>query len=235
MQTQPTFQGGKLSYLDVSAYPSNVYVGLSGPYSTKEKMVEQAILDCAKNVLIKDAIALDSTLVLQWNSSVGLKSFASDQMAYYDDTALRATIDALQILEIHFDQDAGAVVIARNNLEKEEKRVYTTKLDSNGKPQWLATYPKISGYRFGIGSSRPYYYLNKTLEAADFMAAQNLLDLNTEHAFSIEKVQTNNDAMERALYQAQRGLLQGFSILARYYDETTDTYWSLASCYEERP
>lgn len=229
----PISQEGKLSHLDVSAYPSNVYVGLSGPYSTKEIMVEQAIINCARNVLIKDAIALDSALVLQWSSFRGLQSFASDEKAYYDDSKLAETINALEILDIHFDPDAGAVVIARNNLEDSEKRAYTTLMDSNGKPEWLSKYPKVSGYRFGIGSTKPYYFLNKTLETADFLAAQNLLDLNTEHAFSIEKVQTVGDMMERSLYQAQKGLLQGFSILARFYDEATDTYWSLASCKEE--
>jgi hypothetical protein len=70
------------------------------------------------------------------------------------------------------------------------------------------------------------------LEAADFAAAQNLLDLKTDHALSVEKVSTHDEVMQRDLYQAQRGLLSGFTILARYYDKETQTYWSLASCYE---
>jgi hypothetical protein len=70
------------------------------------------------------------------------------------------------------------------------------------------------------------------LEAADFAAAQNLLDLKTEHAYSIENVTTENGQMKRSLYQAQRGLLQGVTIIAYYYEKKTDTYWSLAACLE---
>jgi hypothetical protein len=45
-------EGGSdvLASLDVSKYPGNVYVGISGPYSTKERMVEEAILSAAKSI-----------------------------------------------------------------------------------------------------------------------------------------------------------------------------------------
>lgn len=40
-------------------------------------------------------------------------------------------------------------------------------------------------------------------------------------------------SMDRALYQVQRGLLQGFTIVGRYYDKERDTHWSLASIAEK--
>ena len=221
--------------LDVSQYDSNVYVGLSGPYSSQERMLEMAIGNCAKNILLKEAIALDSRLVMQWSSQAGLLSFAKDAKAYYDDTRLSQTISNLEILTVAFDEKAGAVVIARNTAEKGKKRVYHSTYTHGGKPTWMYTYPSLEGYCFGIGSSKSHYFFNDSLEAADFEAAQNLLDLKTEHSFLKSLVTSQSgttESMENALYQAQRGLLEGFSILARFYDPETDTYWSLA-CSKE--
>lgn len=227
-------EGGSdvLASLDVSKYPGNVYVGISGPYSTKERMVEEAILSAAKSIHLNQAIALDSRLVTSYHSSVGLTSFAVDESAYFDDTAIAQTIEALKVLSVQFDEQAGAVVMVAYPEQKEQKRIYQSIYDDQGRPTWLKTYPKVEGYRFGIGSAKRYYFLNDSLEAADFAAAQNLLDLKTDHALSVEKVSTHDEVMQRDLYQAQRGLLSGFTILARYYDKETQTYWSLASCYE---
>ena len=228
----PSAEEDALSRLDVSKYPSNVYVGLSGPYSTQERMVSEAILSAARSIHIKQALALDSRLVTSYRSDKGLQSFAKDEAAFFDDTAMAETINQLEILEVHFDPEAGAVVIVKNRQEDGEDRIYESEYNKEGKPTWLAVYPKRDGYRFGIGSAKRHYFLNNSLEAADFAAAQNLLDLKTEHAYSIENVTTKNELMERSLYQAQRGLLKGFTIIARYYEKETDTYWSLAASLE---
>ncbi|MEA4861165.1 MAG: hypothetical protein VB127_11815 [Sphaerochaeta sp.] len=225
-------QKDALAYLDVSSHPSNVYVGLSGPYSTQERMVEEAILSAAKSIQLKKALALDSRLVTSYQSDKGLLSFASDEAAFYDDTTMAETIRSLDVLSVHFDPEAGAIVIVQDPRESGKKRVYQSSYTDEGKPTWITTYPKVEGYQFGVGSAKRHYFLNDSLEAADFAAAQNLLDLKTEHAFSVEKVTTANQQMESHLYQAQRGLLKGFTIIARYYDRASQTYWSLA-CADE--
>lgn len=221
-----------LASLDVSAFPANVYVGISGPYSTQERMVSEAILAAAKSIHLKEALALDSRLVTSYHSGEGLKSFAKEEAAFYDDSSMAKTISQLEVLDIQFNPEAGAVVVVKNNQEEETKRIYESEYNQAGKPTWLNVYPKVDGYRFGVGSAKRHYFLNNSLEAADFSAAQNLLDLKTEHAYSVENVTTKNELMERSLYQAQRGLLKGFTIIARYYEKETDTYWSLAACLE---
>jgi hypothetical protein len=225
----PALQKKQLSALDVSSYGQNVYVGLSGPYSTEKEMVTQAITNCARNILLGEALALDSRIVSQWGTGKKVQSFASDDHAYFDDTELAATIERLVIISIAFDDKAGAIVIARDPSKKGGSRPYQSIYDQKGKPTWIDTYPEVSGYLFGVGSSRPYYFLNDSLEAADFSAAQNLLDLQSEYTFSKSVVDVYNDTLDRALYQNSRALLQGFSIVSRYYDKETDTYWSLAS------
>jgi len=223
---------GALANLDISGYPSNVYVGVSGPYSNKERMVEAAIMAAAKSIHLKAALAMDSRLVTASHSHAGLQSFATEEKAYWDDTDLAQTIEQLKIISIAFDGEAGAVVVAEYPSETPRRRVYQSEYDSEGKPTWLTVLPHLDGYRFGVGTTGRYSLLNRSLEAADFAAAQNLLDLHSEHVFSIEKVSTYNDLMERVLYQAQRGLLRGFTIVDRYYDAETKSYWSLASCLE---
>ena len=224
-----------LSLLDLSSYPANVYVGISGPYSTQERMVEQAILACAKTVLLERALSMDNTLVMQSNSNKGLLSFAQKENAYYNDTSLKEVVEALEVLSITFDDHAGSVVLARYPDSFYSERIYKATSGCDGKPDWLDTLPKVDGYRFGIGCSKAYYFLNDSLEASDFSAAQNLLDFNTEHVFS-KSLNTTRDgsvsSMDFVLYQAQRGLLLGFTIVDRYYDKESDTYWSLASITE---
>ncbi len=223
---------GALANLDISGYPSNVYVGISGPYSTQERMVEVAIMAAAKSIHLKAALALDSRLVTASHSDLGLRSFASKEHAYWDDRDLARTIERLRIISIAFDREAGAVVVVEYPDEEAERRVYHSQYDSDGRPTWMHVLPEVAGHRFGVGTTGRYSLLNRSLEAADFAAAQNLLDLKSEHVFSIEKVSTYNDLMERVLYQAQRGLLRGFTIVDRYYDAESKSYWSLASCYE---
>lgn len=226
---------GPLSLLDITQYPSNVYVGLSGPYSTKEKMVEVALMSCAKGILLEEALALDSRFVMREDSDKGLTSFALKEHAYYDDTSLAKVIEELTIISITFEKDAGAIVCAEYGKKEKNSRALKVTLDSFGKPTWLKNYPTKEGYLFGVGNSKSYYYLNDSLEASDFAAAQNILDLYSEHLFSTS-IETNRvgseNSMDRAVYQAQRGLLQGFRIVDRYYDKEEDTYWSLASIRE---
>lgn len=223
---------GTLAALDLTGYPTNVYVGISGPYSTQERMVQEAIMAAARSIHLSHALALDSRLVTSAGSGDGLRSFATKEGAFWDDTSLAQTIEALKPIAVFFERDAGAIVVVEDPREMADQRVYRSEYGPDGKPLWLRTLPRIPGYRFGVGSALRYSLLNRSLEAADFASAHNLLDLHAEHVFSIEKVSTYNDVMERVLYQAQRGLLRGFTIVDRYYDADTKTYWSLASCYE---
>jgi len=224
-----------LSLLNLNSHPANVYVGISGPYSTQERMVEAAILACAKNILLERALAMDNTLVMQGSSTQGLLSFAQKENAYYDDNSLKEIIQALEVLSVTFDEHAGSIVLARYPDSFHAKRNYKVTFDPDGKPDWLVQLPQVDGYRFGIGCSKSYYFLNDSLEASDFSAAQNLLDFNTEHVFSKSLSITRDgsvSSMDNVLYQAQRGLLLGFTIVDRYYEKESDTYWSLASIIE---
>lgn len=202
--------------LDLSDHPANVYVGISGPYSAKERMVEEAILSCAKSILLERALALESTSVMQSSATEGLLVFAQKEKASYDD-------------------EAGSVVVARYLAHPPTRRSYVASSGPEGRPLWLGSLPDADGYRFGIGSSKAHYFLNDTLEASDFAAVQNILDLYTEHAYSkgINTLREGDlSSMKDTLFQTQRGLFRGFTIVDRYYDTESDTYWSLASITE---
>lgn len=218
---------------DINVYPSNVVIGVSGPYSTKERMVEEAILGCARLVALSEALAVDNRVVTQWDSKKGLRSFATEGNAYFDDSSLAEIIGRLVILEIIFDKEAVAVVVACDGTHKPDDRPYVGSLGPDGKPQWLTNIPKSEAYRFGVGSSGSYRFLNDSLEAADFEAAQNLLDRHADQLYAkgfTKTVQNQTETrMETGIYQASKALLQGFMVVSRYHDQETNTYWSLVA------
>lgn len=225
--------GDALAILDMSRYPTNVFIGISGPYSNQERMVQEGILSCARLIALSEAIAVDNRIVTQWDSKKGLRSFATEESAHYDDSTLATIINRLEVVSVSFDRDAGAIVVVRDLLLDAEPRPTTGGYGSDGKPLWIRELPENDVFRFGLGMSGPYRFLNDSLEAADFVAAQNLLDRKTDHLYSkgYTKVISGQDdeVMETGIYQASMGLLKGFMVVARYYDAGTGTYWSLAA------
>jgi hypothetical protein len=216
----------------MARYERNVYVGLSGPYSDKEQMVRAAIVDCARTILLEQAVALDSRIIGQWDSERGDMVFASDAHAYYDDTLLASVIDRLDILSVRFDREKGAVVAARDPQQEAGARPWVPVYGPDGRPSWLDSYPVEEGYRFGLGSSPAYRFVNDSVEAADFLAAQDLLDRYQDNLFAASATEVEDAKLQQTVYQHARSLLQGFSIVSRYHDRTSDTYWSLAAVEE---
>lgn len=229
----PSPMSDVLAMLDTSGYPSNVFIGLSGPYSTQEKMVQEGILSCARLIALSEAIAVDNRIVTQWDSKKGLRSFATEGNAYYDDSTIAGIVNRLEVVSVSFDRDAGAIVVAQDLTLEAQSRPPTGGYGSDSKPLWLREIPENDGYRFGVGISGPYQFLNDSLEAADFAAAQDLLDRNTDQLYSkgYTKVTSdrNGEVMETGMYQASKGILEGFMVVARYFDIETGTYWSLAA------
>ncbi len=164
------------SLIDVAPYPTDYFVGISGPYSSQETMVKEAIISCARQVALNEIIEIDSRIVTQWDSNKGLLSFATEEKAYYDETTLAPIIERLEILSITFDASAGAIVVAQDPQKKGIERPQVMGLGKKGEPLWITTFPEHEGYYFGVGTSGPYRFLNYSLEAADFTAAQDLLN-----------------------------------------------------------
>jgi len=222
-------EGAVLAMLDMSGQPADVFVGISGPYSTKERMVQEAILSCARLIALSEAVALDNRLVTQWNSDKGLRSFATESNAYYDGSRLVDIVNRLEVLTVSFDENAGAIVTARDRTHESGKRPEVGGYGADGRPAWTKEHPQVAGFRFGVGTSGIYRYLNDSLEAADFAAAQDLLDRYTDQLYVKGYTKLDGGAMETAAYQESTGLLQGFMVVARYFDVAAGTYWSLAA------
>lgn len=221
------------SLIDVAPYPTDCFVGISGPYSSQERMVKEAIISCARQVALNEIIEIDSRIVTQWDSKRGLLSFATEEKAYYDEKTLAPIIERLEILSIDFDTKAGAVVVAQDPLKTGIERPEIKGLDKKGKPLWISTFPKHEAYYFGVGTSGPYRFLNDSLEAADFTAAQDLLNKYPDFLFAKSYVNVQEGSgvilMESGTYQDARGILRGFMVVSRYYDELTKSFWSLVA------
>lgn len=226
-------KGNILFEIDPSKYPANIVIGISGPYSTQERMVQEGIISCARLIALSEAIAVDNRIVTQWDSNKGLRSFATEGNAYYDNSVIGKIIDRLEIVSFSIDKEAGAIVVACDITREAFPRPLVDGIDSQEKPRWLYELPESDEYRFGVGMSGPYRFLNDSLEAADFEAAQDLLARYTDQLYSkaYSKVSSSKEGemMETGVYQASEGLLEGFMVVARYFDAETNLYWTLAA------
>ena len=63
----------------------NVYVGVSSIYSTKEKMLEVAIINVAKNILIDEYLVLNKSIISESKSNIGYTYFDTDELFVYKD------------------------------------------------------------------------------------------------------------------------------------------------------
>ena len=156
-----------LSLLNLSEYKTNVYIGVSSVYSTKEKMLEVAIMNAARNILIDEYLVLNKVLISEKQSGFGYTNFKSDELFVYQDKHLPQIINALDILEIYFSPEAGCIVIAEDTRVKGKERVYKVEYDENNIPTWVNERPVIDSYLVGVGSTLGYRLFVDSLYAAE--------------------------------------------------------------------
>ena len=222
---------------NLDAYPLNVFLGVSAPYSTNEKEIAEALYNCARSIAISDGLQVTSKLVSESSSEKGLLSFATDGEALYSEGEVAAILARLELLEVRDNGREGVVVIAADPLKAPIARPYVQQFDMDGRPKWIADPPQIEGYLVAVGETLGYRYLRDSLEAADVTAAQALLEKSMEartearsYALDIASEGLGNDIsyFQEGVYQINTGSLEGFAVLARWYDRHENRYYSLA-------
>lgn len=218
-------------FSEFNGLDDNVYVGVSGPYYAKDKAIEAAILSCAKNMLLHKSISMDCQNVLIWadNTEKSDELFRTLEKGSYSDAELTATVNAMEIVSLSYDNEMGAVVYAKLNGSEGEKKPYTTVFNSDGVPEWVGRIDfQIPGYKVGVGDTLGYYYFDESLEASDFDAAVALVSFVASDLTVRSIVKTNNDVIVGASNQRTVGLLEGFQVIDRWYDKKNNWFWSLA-------
>lgn len=228
-----------LSLLNLSQYKDNVYVGVSSPYSTKEKMLEVAIMNVAKNISIEEYLVLNKVLVSENKSNLGNTYFDTDELFVFQDEKLPEIIEALDILEIYFSNEAGCIVIAEDTSKIGENRVYKVEYDKEGVPTWIKERPQIDSYIVGVGSTLGYRLFVDSIYAADHEA---VYDISSQYGSETSYLQ-NYFAMQQndfSTYSKEGKVHQELAVVKKlqhvdyWYDAKNNLFYSLIIMEDDR-
>ncbi|MGD1823067.1 MAG: hypothetical protein ACPKM0_09955 [Pleomorphochaeta sp.] len=228
-----------LSLLNLSEYEDNVYVGVSSVYSTKEKMLEVAIINVAKNILIDEYLVLNKVLISENKSDFGYTKFDSNELFVYQDEHLPEIIESIEILEIHFSDEAGCIVIAKDTRRSGKKRVYKVEYDKDGIPTWVNERPEIDSYIVGVGSTLGYRLFVDSLYAADHEA---IYDISSQYGnvtsylqnyFALKQTDFSSYSQEGKVHQ-ELAVVQGLTHVDYWYDEEKNLFYSLIIMKDNR-
>ena len=221
---------------DLDDYPLNVFMGVSAPYSTREKEIAEALYNCARSIAIHDSLQVTSKLVSEFSSDKGLLSFATDGKALYAEHEVLSILDRLELIEVRDTITDGVVVIAADPNKEAQKRPYIQQFRAN-KPTWVEQTPIIPGYIVAVGETLGYQYIRDSWEAADVLAAEALIEKSSaavtgtkSYALNISSdgLKTDSSYYQEGVLQVIAGNIEDFVVLARYYDEAQNRYYALA-------
>lgn len=227
---------------DLDAYPANVYMGVSAPYYDVDTMVEKALYRCSRNIAIGKLAAVSSSLVSESSSSQGLISFASDAEALYLEDEIESILSRLELLEVRGNSRTGIIVIAADPAVPADPRPYTQDFGEDGRPTWVDSVPDIPGYITAVGESLEYQFLRDSMEAADFTAAEAIINkspraVTKARSYAVnatfETENTHFEHFQEGILQVAEGTLEGFYVLARWYDPDENHFYSLAVVPED--
>lgn len=221
-----------LSLVSLSSYEDNVYVGVSNPYVTQEKMLEVAILNVAQDILIDEFLVLSKLLISENSSDFNYTYFDTDELFVYQDEHLPEIIKSLEILEIYFDKEAGCIVIARDTREEGKERVYKPEYNESGVPTWVYDRPEIDGYIVGVGSTLGYRLIGDSLLAADHEAIYDIssqfgnIDSYIKNYYYLKQNDLYTLSKESKI-QKELAVVSELTNIDYWYDKQNNIFYSL--------
>lgn len=219
---------------NLDGYPLNVFMGISAPYSTKEQEVAEALYQCARNIAISERLHVTSALVSESSSVDGLLSFATDGTAQYDQDDILKIMDRLILLVVRDAKEEGVVIVAEDPAKAAIERPYRQQFNEDHRPTWTLRLPEIPGYLVAMGETLGHRYTRDSVEAADVLAAQALIEKSSQavtaaKSYAINFTSDGEGFFQEGVLQETSGILDGFVVLARWYDKQQNRYYSLAA------
>lgn len=216
-----------LIYDEISGCANGVYSGISGVYSTSEKMMGMALMDAAKNVLIHNKVALKTQTYGEGNNDYSLLVF--DEHIKYSDEQLLVVIKSLEVIRIVFSDSLGCVVLTKYMDSNDDFPLFDFERTEADIPLWTQENYEVAGYIIGIGRTKHYSTVWDSIEAADFLSVNSIFaQVDDVDGFVFHSQMLNNGEYEDKSYQGNINFISGVKIIARYYDVEKDLYYSLA-------
>jgi hypothetical protein len=221
-----------LIFDEISECANGVYSGISGVYSTTDKMMSEALMDAAKNVLIHNKAALKTQTYGEDSDNSFLLLF--DDHIQYSDVQLLSVINKLEIISIKFSDSLGCVVLTKYADSTDDFPPFNLKRNEDNVPLWIKGNYEVPGYIIGIGRTMHYSNVWSSIEAADYLSVDSIFaQVRDIDGFVIHNQILNNGAYRDQSYQGNINSISGAKIIARYYDKKNDIYYSFALLKEE--
>jgi hypothetical protein len=214
--------------LNTSKYTSDVYIGISGRMSVREKEFEYAKLHIANQIALRERCVVDEGMAFFYGTRQNYD--AIDSNFDYDDSYLSDILDRIKVFDTY--RFPGFSVIIGKDTHMTGQANYLINRSPDAVPEWVNRPPVIAGYYVGIGRAEKYSLPYKGIVVADVNAAQQIaIEINAfSNTFFKDTVRegpvsySEHIRGDLVLVKAE---LRGFYILDRWIDPDNAFCYSL--------
>ena len=199
-------------------------MGISGPYSNREKAIEVATQRCVQYIAFSRALAVQVSFGSVLDSDLYNPIVEYSVMGGTSDEVYSEIASEFEIVEIQWlGGKIGAVVFARTPDMKSIKEI--RRIDVENVPTIENHYVTIAS------SSERYSEYADAIEAATFRAAVALIDIH-EGTVNVSNniVDTTSTWYRGDSYSISGNKLEGFAVLAYEYNTEENKVYALAVC-----
>lgn len=199
---------------EYEAIDGQVFIGISGPYTDREKGYFQATRNAYQMALLYEDLIMRVDVGIDVDTARNRDSFRVYSDATYDEDRLTEVASRLEIVDIQWvGGDVGAVVLAQYI----DPPFETDRSDGE--------------YVYVDGTVFTYYYIQDSMFAAAYEAAVNLALANSDLLAVAENLDMDNDDLWQQSWQINLSLLDGFEIVSYSYDPETRNYTCTARAF----
>lgn len=199
---------------EYEALDGQVFIGISGPYTDREKGYFQATRNAYQMALLYEDLMMRVDVGIEVDTARERDSFRVYSDATYDEDRLTEIASRLEIVDIQWvGGDVGAVVLAQYI----DPPFETDRSDGE--------------YVYADGTVFTYYYIQDSMFAAAYEAAVNLALANSDLLAVAENLDMDNEDLRQQSWQINLSLLDGFEIVSYSYDPETRNYTCTARAF----
>jgi hypothetical protein len=216
--------------LNTSKYTSDVYIGISGKMSVREKEFEYAKIHIANQIALRERCVVDEGMVFLYSPRQNYD--AMDSNFDYDDSYLSGIMERIEIFDTYMFPEFSVILGRDTHMAGRTNHLIDRSPDTA--PEWIHRVPVIEGYHTGIGIAEKYSLPYKGIIVADINAAQQIaLEINAfTNTFFKDTVRDGNSSGNysehiRGDLVLVKAELYGFYILDRWIDPDTAFCYSL--------
>ncbi|MFW5688417.1 MAG: hypothetical protein ACOC1U_02505 [Spirochaetota bacterium] len=166
----------------------------------------------------------------------GRTNTLDDVITQWDEAAVGALMDDVDVLEEYVDQDGTYILATVRGVPGPPAAVAGWPGTRGGEPAWIRRPPALEGFLAAVGASQRRRDFRDSLDFADQAALTEILLQSGASIRMLNESQTVENVGTREQVTATQEastVLRGFYVVARYISENGRTVYSLAVAREE--